>query len=579
MAQAARLNLRMHKELKLLLADPPPGASFPRLSPGSDPSSSSSDSLSLIDAQIKGPEGTVYEKGVFNLKIQIPERYPFQPPSVTFATPIYHPNIDNGGRICLDILNLPPKGAWQPSLNISTVLTSIGLLLSEPNPDDGLMCEASREYKYNRQAFDQKARSMTEKYAHPGAGDKIGGSGCIQSNSNPSTMEVKTNENETKRDGNECVLLNHKKICGTSRKLTLDSSDPSQERVGNGEANEASNRHQLLKESGNQMEVEGTKKELKHAIQVSNWGQEKMTGNRRKLSLEAFAQLQKRNDNIKENVVPDHISSCKSEDLSMASLGSLMPQDADCSREELHPIQNSVSVEDNINMKSKKLRGFCQKQPLGSLETIAVSVPKEKIFVTPQLLPSTHVNPLDEGASVTPAPNHFKLQPQKDLVDRIENVTSNTSHQKFCSVGKKLSLGFRGSSGLPKKNVEPIQTIPNSSVALSTSAAVLPSTDKRCESGHGNHEKQGRGQNLSLCPMAQSQESNNNHFQQRDSKWDKKRYNDQGQKEKQKEAEESLISEAVIVLDSEDSEEEKSANLRSKPLLARKRLGKWKLRA
>jgi ubiquitin-conjugating enzyme E2 T len=27
----------------------------------------------------------------------------------------------------------------------------------------------SKEYKYNRQAFDQKARSMTEKYAKAGA--------------------------------------------------------------------------------------------------------------------------------------------------------------------------------------------------------------------------------------------------------------------------------------------------------------------------------------------------------------------------------------------------------------------------
>ncbi|KAI4380693.1 hypothetical protein MLD38_006856 [Melastoma candidum] len=157
MAQAARLSRRMQKEVKLLLEDPPHGTSFPSLS-----------DLSSLDALIEGPEGTVYAGGVFKIRVQIPERYPFQPPNVTFATPIYHPNIDTGGRICLDILNLPPKGGWQPSLNISTVLLSIRLLLSEPNPDDGLMCEASKEFKYDRQAFDRKARLMTEKYARAG---------------------------------------------------------------------------------------------------------------------------------------------------------------------------------------------------------------------------------------------------------------------------------------------------------------------------------------------------------------------------------------------------------------------------
>ena len=58
-----------------------------------------------------------------------------------FVTRVYHPNIDGEGRICLDLLNMPPKGAWKPSLNVSTVLASIGLLLSDPNPDDGLVTD------------------------------------------------------------------------------------------------------------------------------------------------------------------------------------------------------------------------------------------------------------------------------------------------------------------------------------------------------------------------------------------------------------------------------------------------------
>ncbi|KAG6512621.1 hypothetical protein ZIOFF_030746 [Zingiber officinale] len=145
MALAARLNLRLQKELKLLMTDPPPGVSFPSLSDNQNQSS-----LSLL----------TIESCIFIVKIQIPERYPFQPPNVTFVIPIYHPNIDNGGRICLDILNLLPKGAWQPSMSISTILTSIRLLLSEPNPDDALMAEI-------------KARTWTERFTNPDIAGKI----------------------------------------------------------------------------------------------------------------------------------------------------------------------------------------------------------------------------------------------------------------------------------------------------------------------------------------------------------------------------------------------------------------------
>ncbi|CAI9285930.1 unnamed protein product [Lactuca saligna] len=236
MAQAARLNLRMQKEVKLLLTDPPPGASFPHLSPTSDLSSFS---LTSIDAQIQGPEDTVYEKGVFKIKIQIPERYPFQPPSVTFATPIYHPNIDTGGRICLDILNLPPKGAWQPSLNISTVLTSIGLLLSEPNPDDGLMCEASKEYKYNKQVFDQKARSMTEKYAKS---DTSGSKSNTGVNEEPLNLTPQSLIQEPKQDFKDFPFdhndqdniqepIRSKKLCLSSKNRQQEAMDSTKDSI------------------------------------------------------------------------------------------------------------------------------------------------------------------------------------------------------------------------------------------------------------------------------------------------------------------------------------------------------------
>ncbi|XP_009879632.1 PREDICTED: ubiquitin-conjugating enzyme E2 T [Charadrius vociferus] len=146
---------RLKRELSLLTAEPPPGITCWQ----------NENQLDDLRAQILGGADTPYEKGIFNLEIVVPERYPFEPPKIRFLTPIYHPNIDSAGRICLDVLKLPPKGAWRPSLNISTLLTSIQLLMAEPNPDDPLMADISSEYKYNKQLFLLNAREWTEKYA------------------------------------------------------------------------------------------------------------------------------------------------------------------------------------------------------------------------------------------------------------------------------------------------------------------------------------------------------------------------------------------------------------------------------
>ncbi|NXQ03051.1 UBE2T enzyme, partial [Vidua macroura] len=144
---------RLTRELSLLATEPPPGITCWQ-----------NERLDDLRAQILGGVDTPYEKGIFNLEIIVPERYPFEPPKIRFLTPIYHPNIDSAGRICLDVLKLPPKGAWRPSLNISTLLTSIQLLMAEPNPDDPLMANIV-QYKYNKQLFLLNARKWTEKYA------------------------------------------------------------------------------------------------------------------------------------------------------------------------------------------------------------------------------------------------------------------------------------------------------------------------------------------------------------------------------------------------------------------------------
>ncbi|XP_075298889.1 ubiquitin-conjugating enzyme E2 T isoform X1 [Opisthocomus hoazin] len=192
---------RLGRELALLSAEPPPGISCWQ----------SGGRLGALRAQILGGADTPYEKGIFNLEIIVPERYPFEPPKIRFLTPIYHPNIDSAGRICLDVLKLPPKGAWRPSLSIATLLTSIQLLMAEPNPDDPLMADISSEYKYNKQLFLLNAREWTEKHASQ-----------QQRASKP--LEEKTNQSETSAAKESAVQKRKRSDSGNKEKKSrLDS--------------------------------------------------------------------------------------------------------------------------------------------------------------------------------------------------------------------------------------------------------------------------------------------------------------------------------------------------------------------
>ena len=115
----------------------------------------------IWSATLIGPDDSPYAEGVFLLKINFPNNYPFKPPQITFNTKIFHPNISSSGSICLDIL----QSNWSPALTITKTLLSISSLLTDPNPDDPLDAAAGKMYKNNREEFIKKAKEVTQQYA------------------------------------------------------------------------------------------------------------------------------------------------------------------------------------------------------------------------------------------------------------------------------------------------------------------------------------------------------------------------------------------------------------------------------
>ncbi|KIW02194.1 uncharacterized protein PV09_06351 [Verruconis gallopava] len=157
---ASNMNVtkRLQSELMNLMMSPTPGISaFPN----------DADLLNWT-ATMEGPSETPYAGLSLKLSFEFPSTYPLTPPTVLFKTPIYHPNIDFSGRICLDIL----KEKWSAIYNVQTVLLSLQSLLGEPNNASPLNGEAAELWDKDQAEFKRKVlarhRDLTDEEAGMG---------------------------------------------------------------------------------------------------------------------------------------------------------------------------------------------------------------------------------------------------------------------------------------------------------------------------------------------------------------------------------------------------------------------------
>jgi ubiquitin-conjugating enzyme E2 G2 len=133
-------------------------------------------------AVIPGPEDTPVAGGLFPVVIDFPEDYPYSPPIITFTVPMFHPNVNSDGKICLSTLRsieqMRKEGEKDPEIldrpysitsTVLSALVTIQALLGNPGEiKHGTNPEATRLYMDNKTEYERRVREHVAKMKKDG---------------------------------------------------------------------------------------------------------------------------------------------------------------------------------------------------------------------------------------------------------------------------------------------------------------------------------------------------------------------------------------------------------------------------
>mmetsp|Transcript_22941 Transcript_22941/g.53549 ORF Transcript_22941/g.53549 Transcript_22941/m.53549 type:complete len:158 (-) Transcript_22941:330-803(-) len=144
---------RLMKERKAWRSDHPFGF-YARLSQNPD----GSQDLLKWDCGIPGKAGTIWEGGLFKLRMVFSEDYPLKPPLCYFPPGFFHPNVFDNGQVCLSIINEDKQ--WQAGITIKQVLLGIQDLLDSPNNGDAAQEAAYQIFKKRPDEYQRRVKQL-----------------------------------------------------------------------------------------------------------------------------------------------------------------------------------------------------------------------------------------------------------------------------------------------------------------------------------------------------------------------------------------------------------------------------------